>query len=92
MVARFISYHDADGVTLDTLEEYRLRVNELARAKPDVIYYRSWVNLGEGKIMCECDAPDAASLKRWFDDLKLPAKEITEVDLIGQAGMTTLAP
>ena len=91
-MARFITYHNAPGVNLDTLEDLRQKVNDVAKSQPETIYYRSWVNLSKGKIMSECDALDSASLRRWFNDLGLPVVEISEMDLIGQAGMTTLAP
>ena len=83
---------DPMSVDLDILEQYRIAANELSKGRPEVIFYRGWANFPKGKLMTEVEGPSPGAVRNWFTDLKLPPTDVFQADLIGQAGMATLAP
>jgi hypothetical protein len=51
-------------------------------------FVRAYSSFGAGKVVCDWDAPDKATVARTYVALALPYDEIVAVDAICEAGET----
>lgn len=71
-----------NSITREQVEQ----IAEAAQNDPQVHGYRSYLNLSAGKAICIFEAPSEEAMSRWFQKMKLPYDEITQVELEGDKG------
>ncbi|HEV3166468.1 MAG TPA: nickel-binding protein [Isosphaeraceae bacterium] len=67
----------------------REQVDQMAQAAQNdatVQPYRSFLNLAEGKMFCDIEAPNQETLAAWFKKMNMPCDDITPVELEGERG------
>jgi hypothetical protein len=82
---KFMSCHTMPAGALK-----RDQVNQLALAAQcdaTVRPYRSFLNLGEGKVCCIMEAPSKDALAAWFGKMQMPCDFIVSVELEGDRGV-----
>lgn len=78
---RYLIERTVGPLSRTELETAGRRSVEVLRSMPGVIWVRSYVSDVEGKIFCEYDAPDEASIREHARRAGVPIDRITEVAL-----------
>lgn len=78
---RYLIERTVGPLSRKELETAGRRSVEVLRSMPGVIWVRSYVSDVEGKIFCEYDAPDEASIREHARRAGVPIDRITEVAL-----------
>lgn len=76
---RYIIERNVPGLTREALEAAAKRSDEVLADMPGVVWIRSYVSELDGKIYCEYDAPDEASIREHAGRAGLPVDHISEV-------------
>lgn len=78
---RYIIERNVPSLTRDELEAAGKRSNEVLADMPGVVWIRSYVSELDGKIYCEYDAPDEASIREHARRAGLPVDRISQVTI-----------
>ena len=78
---RYIIERTTGTLTRDQLDAAGRKSNEVLAQMPGVVWVRSYISDVEGKIYCEYDAPDEASVRRHAELAGLPVDKISLVAL-----------
>ena len=83
-MAKFMSTHTVPPgkFSPDQLRQFA----QAAQQDPTVKGYRSFANLGEGKVICVMEASDSAQVEAWFKKMGMPFESVTKVELEGDRG------
>jgi hypothetical protein len=86
LVKVFVLRHDKGKIPPSALtDEAKKQIGEALenhiKENPEVKFHGLWVN-EEGVGVCQWDAPDAESLKRFFDSIEVTYDEIVEVEKV----------
>ena len=76
---RYIIERSAPGITREQIPEAARKSKGRARRHAGVIWIRSYISEAEGKIYCECDAPNVELIREHARRAGLPADRISEV-------------
>jgi len=80
---RFVIEHPMEaGCTRERVDE----IHRNATVDPDITWYRTFLNLTEGRGVCLFDAPDRDRLIKWLDDNDMGYDRIYPVELEGEHG------
>jgi len=75
---RFLVEHPMEaGCTRESVEEMRRN----ATVDPDIKWYRTFLNLGEGRGVCLFDAPDRDRLIKWLGDNDMRYDRLYPIEL-----------
>ena len=88
-MAKFMSTHivPPGKFSVDQLRQFA----QAAQQDPTVKGYRSFANLGEGKVICVMEAAGSAEVEAWFKKMGMPFDSVTKVELEGDRGDIQLA-
>ncbi|OHB79098.1 MAG: hypothetical protein A2V98_04045 [Planctomycetes bacterium RBG_16_64_12] len=78
-----VSHQLPSGLTREQI----CQVAEASQQGPEVLGYRSFINLSEGKAFCVLEADSREALAAWFDKLELPYDDIIPVEFEGERGV-----
>ena len=84
-MARFIAIHHVPGITE---EEFRDKLEAVRKWRPDLrtTILKVYGDLGNGRLVSECEAAEQAHFEDWIKLVGWPAESIHKVDLICQVG------
>ncbi len=78
---RYIIERTVGSLSKEELEATGKKSNEVIADMDGIVWIRSYVSDGEGKIYCEYDAPNAESIREHARRTGIPADKISEVSL-----------
>jgi len=78
---RYIIERTVGKLTADELQAAGVRSNAVIAEMPGIVWIKSYVSDAEGKIYCEYDAPDEASVREHARRAGLPIDRISLVAL-----------
>ena len=83
-MAKFMSTHTVPPgkFSVDQLRQFA----QAAQEDPTVKGYRSFANLGEGKVICVMEASGSVEVEAWFKKMGMPFDSVTKVELEGDRG------
>jgi hypothetical protein len=81
-MSRFIGLHTLPGFTREMLE----RTTPALEQVQDARFVRAYSSFNDGKVVCEFEAPDKATLAQVYGTLGFPYDQIVEVEAICDAG------
>lgn len=85
---RYVGLHTLPGFSREMLMQATPALERIEGAT----FFRAYSSFGEGKVVCEFDAPTKETVASIYADLGFPYDEIVQVDAIcdgGDTGVTT---